>query len=229
MTEDNNKTDLNEALKMLAIHDVAAATKFDSCIKCGLPFKETQPELTLCWACKRSHETAENGATDYHCGNAAHGSSKNKYCGACFMERTQPVPTIDGVPIPKEWYKVSQLGDQKTDITNARIWVGMKPELTEAVKYDTVKQRYDLIPAYPMSCLADVYTFGANKYADRNWELGMKYGRIFAAIMRHLWSFWCGETFDSDSKCHHLAAAAWGCFALIEYQHKGTGEDDRPK
>ena len=77
-----------------------------------------------------------------------------------------------------------------------------------AVKSDANKARYDLIPATPLDLLARIYTMGAKKYADRNWEKGMAWGRVFAAIMRHLWAFWRGEDLDPESGLPHPAHAA---------------------
>lgn len=101
-------------------------------------------------------------------------------------------------------------------------------KLNEGVKFDDDKPRYDLIPAKPLEELAKVYTVGAKKYADRNWEKGMRWGRVFAAMMRHAWAWWMGETNDKESGVHHMAAVAWGAFALIEYSQTKTGQDDRP-
>lgn len=96
-----------------------------------------------------------------------------------------------------------------------------------AVKFDDDKLRYDLIPAEALKELVAVYTMGAKKYAPRNWEKGMSWGRVFAATMRHAWAFWSGETYDNESGLHHMAHAAFGCLALITYSQKGKGHDDR--
>lgn len=96
------------------------------------------------------------------------------------------------------------------------------------VKYDGDKERFDLIPARPLLELARVYTMGAKKYDDRNWEKGIKWGRIFAAIMRHLWKFWRGEDIDDESGLPHVVHAAWGCFTILEYYHTHPELDDRP-
>ena len=98
----------------------------------------------------------------------------------------------------------------------------------DARKDDTNKARFDLIPPRPLYQLADIYTYGAQKYADRNWEKGMKWGRIFGAVMRHLWSFWMGENNDKESGQPHLAHAAWGCLTLLEYTNTHPEMDDRP-
>lgn len=99
----------------------------------------------------------------------------------------------------------------------------------EGVKYDSDKLRYDLIPPDALEFLARVYTMGAKKYADRNWEKGISYSRIFGAIMRHLWAFWKGESIDTESGLPHPAHAAWGCFALMHYMLHNADKDDRPR
>ena len=97
----------------------------------------------------------------------------------------------------------------------------------EAVKHDEGKLRYDLLPPEALEELIRVYTLGAEKYNDRNWEKGMDYGRIFAAIQRHLWEFWKGEDRDEESNLLHLAHAAWGCMSLLTYKIRNIGTDDR--
>ena len=96
------------------------------------------------------------------------------------------------------------------------------------VKHDGGKERFDLIPARPLFDLAQVYSYGAEKYTDRNWQKGLAWGRVFAAIMRHLWRWWLGASLDEESGLPHLAHAAWGCLALLEYTNTHLELDDRP-
>jgi hypothetical protein len=100
--------------------------------------------------------------------------------------------------------------------------------IEDAKKDDQGKAPFALIPTYPLTALAYVYGYGACKYDAHNWRKGMKWGRIFSAIMRHLWAFWRGETMDAESGMPHLAHAAWGCFTLLEYSRSyDPDHDDR--
>jgi len=98
-----------------------------------------------------------------------------------------------------------------------------------ALRYDAGKLRYDLLPGDALAALVKVYTKGAVKYADRNWEKGMSWSRCFGSLMRHCWAFWRGEQNDPETGCHHMAMAAWNCFALVSYSLRAIGNDDRPK
>lgn len=99
----------------------------------------------------------------------------------------------------------------------------------EGRKDDKDKTRYDLLPPHALEYLAQVFTVGAEKYGERNWEKGITWGRIFGAIMRHLWAFWRGENLDKETKIPHLAHAACGCFMLLTYLSTRTEFDDRFK
>lgn len=95
-------------------------------------------------------------------------------------------------------------------------------------KDDAEKPRWELVPP-EIEELAVMYTQGAKKYGDRNWEQGMSYGRIFGALMRHAWAFWRGQEFDPETKVHHMVAVAWNAVALYVYTVRKIGEDNRPK
>jgi hypothetical protein len=99
-----------------------------------------------------------------------------------------------------------------------------------ARKDDGGKLRYDLIPTEALDELARVYTIGAAKYADNNWRQGgLKFGRIFGAMMRHAWAWWRGERDDPQDGQHHLASVAWCAFSLIVLERERVDDDDRWK
>ena len=96
------------------------------------------------------------------------------------------------------------------------------------VKFDQDKIRYDLLPPELLEAVADILTFGAKKYSDRNWEKGMKWSRPFGALMRHMWDWWRKEDRDPETGKTHLWHAACCLAFLIAYEDRGSGEDDRP-
>lgn len=124
-----------------------------------------------------------------------------------------PEPTTPPSPKPSD---ASSNGDSK------------QAKIEAALRYDQGKIRYDLIPADALEALAAVYTAGAAKYSERNWEKGMSWSRCFGSLMRHAWAFWRGEVIDAETGCHHMAMAAWNCFALFSYHKRTVGTDDRP-
>lgn len=98
---------------------------------------------------------------------------------------------------------------------------------TEGVKFDGDKPRFDLLPPELLDAVAVVLAFGAKKYADRNWELGMDWGRVFGAAQRHLWAWWRGEKGDKDTGYSHLWHAATNVAFLIAYEARSVGKDTR--
>lgn len=100
---------------------------------------------------------------------------------------------------------------------------------SEAKKYDQDKPRMDLIAPEIMVGLGVILKFGAEKYAARNWELGMDWSRPFGALMRHMWAWWTGEDKDPETGESHLWHAACCLMFLIAYEGRGVGKDDRNK
>lgn len=97
------------------------------------------------------------------------------------------------------------------------------------VKYDDGKPRFDLLPYDSLEKIAQVFTMGAAKYRDRNWEVGMRHGRVFAALQRHLSAYWQGEDIDPESGLPHLAHAGFGILVLLNYADTCPELDDRSK
>jgi hypothetical protein len=98
---------------------------------------------------------------------------------------------------------------------------------TAGYKADKDKLRYDLIPPYALERLVEVYTLGAKKYSDDNYLQGMSYRRVFGALLRHAFAWLAGRSKDPEDGQHPLASVAWCAFALMEYEHRGIGVDDR--
>lgn len=104
-----------------------------------------------------------------------------------------------------------------------------KTILLEGSKKDDGKSRWELVAYDAVEGVVKVLTFGAKKYAARNWEKGIMYGRVFGAIMRHLWKWWMGENNDEETGLSHLDHAMCEIMFLSAYEKRGmVAYDDRP-
>lgn len=98
------------------------------------------------------------------------------------------------------------------------------------VKLDADKTRYDLLPPEALEGISQVLTKASSgKYKPRNWEKGISYGRVFSAMMRHLWAWWRGEKYDPEWGFSHLWHAGCCLMFLITYEARNMGGewDDR--
>ena len=93
-------------------------------------------------------------------------------------------------------------------------------EHKEGVKFDQGKDRWDLMPWQELGDVAKVFTYGAAKYGDRNWEKGLKVERLFAAAMRHISSVANDEELDPESGLPHLAHATANLLMWLNVQKK---------
>lgn len=97
------------------------------------------------------------------------------------------------------------------------------------IKDDGGKLRWDLYSWGAATGTVEVLTFGAAKYEQRNWEKGIEFSRVFAALMRHMTAWWTGQDKDAESGLPHLDHAACCLHFLQHYQHGDyAGFDDRP-
>ena len=101
--------------------------------------------------------------------------------------------------------------------------------MSEGRKDDLGKEPWHLAPWDAFRAIVKVLRFGANKYAPRNWEYGMDWSRVYAAILRHLTAWWEGEKNDPESGMPHLWHAGCCMVFLIAYELRGVGTDDRPE
>lgn len=97
----------------------------------------------------------------------------------------------------------------------------------DAGRFDEGKVRHDLIPAWALEKIAEVYTYGAQKYDDNNWLKGMKWSKVQGPLERHYNKWKRGRIQDEESNCYHLAMVAWNAIALMVYQKNKLGTDDR--
>lgn len=98
----------------------------------------------------------------------------------------------------------------------------------EGKKFDTDKDPWHLLPTDAARGIVKVLSFGAHKYAERNWEKGMAWSRVYSACIRHLTAWFEGEQKDQETGFSHLWHAGCCIMFLIAYELRSVGHDDRP-
>lgn len=126
------------------------------------------------------------------------------------------VEKIVGIQIECPSCKVMEYYDVLTKYGVPSIPNPPPPPPATGVKHDQAKPRWDLLPIRETEEVVHVLTLGAVKYADDNWKkVDNARNRYFAALMRHVTAWWTGETFDPETKRHHLAHAICCCMFLM--------------
>ena len=99
----------------------------------------------------------------------------------------------------------------------------------QASKFDSGKPRMDLLPVKPLKQVAEILTYGADKYGPDNWREGkpIAHSRHYAGIQRHLMAYWSGEDLDPETGKSHLAHAACGILFFLELSQSHPELDDR--
>lgn len=88
--------------------------------------------------------------------------------------------------------------------------------MSEGLKFDSDKLRWDLLPIECVEEVVKILTFGANKYGPNNWkELEHFEDRYYAALMRHLVAWRTGEKTDNESGLNHLSHAMCNLMFLL--------------
>jgi len=97
-------------------------------------------------------------------------------------------------------------------------------------KNDSLKIRTDLLPPWALLDIAEIMTFGANKYSDYNYRNGngLNWSRVYAALQRHILAWYTGEDLDDESGKSHLAHAGCCLIMLMDLVDHEKGKDDRP-
>lgn len=88
----------------------------------------------------------------------------------------------------------------------------------DELKFDIGKTRYSLVPPNALNKIAEVLTFGANKYEANSWRLIEDKDRYLDALIRHLEAVRMGEDIDKDSGIYHYAHVAVNAMFLLEFK-----------
>ena len=78
--------------------------------------------------------------------------------------------------------------------------------LIEAVKADTDKPDWSLVPFEALEGMVRVLEHGAEKYSRNNWQTngGFKWTRLVSSTLRHLFAWARGQDLDPDSGLNHI-------------------------
>lgn len=116
-----------------------------------------------------------------------------------------------------------------------------KLDLTKGLRFSEGKLRYELIPQSAEKGLAEVFTYGANKYTVKdkdgklildgadNWRNGLSWRKTAGSLRRHLAAYMAGEDYDSESGLLHIDHVLTNAAFLKEFYTIHPELDDRPR
>jgi len=91
------------------------------------------------------------------------------------------------------------------------------------------KIRHDLLHPRATRDMAEVFTFGAAKYGDYNWQRGMEWTKMIASAKRHLNAIESGIDYDDESGLLHVAHLAANIHMLNAYYYIHPQGDNRTR
>lgn len=109
------------------------------------------------------------------------------------------------------------------DCTHINGMAKVEDDKSEFTKFDDGKLMMSLIDPDFILGVADVLTFGANKYSKNNWQKVTDIDRYKDSFLRHVYAYLNGELIDSDSGKPHLDCIATNAMFLRYFEHgKGS-------
>ena len=132
--------------------------------------------------------------------------------------RVEPAPCARPAPLPLA-EQVRQAGGVFLETLQVEKDPHGLDQHAPGSKLDNGKQLASVLLDFSraLSKVADIGTFGAQKYTRRGWE-AVPNGeeRYTDAMIRHLLKHGQGEEFDPDHGIEHLAAVIWNACAALE-------------
>ena len=98
----------------------------------------------------------------------------------------------------------------------------------KGLRFNEGKVRTDLLPFDVIWHISKVLQAGAEKYADRNWELGLSWMTCVGCLMRHLIKFVSGNDIDKETGIPHIDLVMINAIFLSRYFRQNKDYDDRP-
>ena len=91
--------------------------------------------------------------------------------------------------------------------------------MSDGIKHDADKPRMDLLPFEALEAVAQVLTFGAEKYSVDGWKkVDDAERRYFAALLRHATAREKGELYDTESGLTHAAHMATNALFILWFE-----------
>jgi hypothetical protein len=124
---------------------------------------------------------------------------------------------VDQVPY-EPTVRLSPAQEQQINAAKQKLLEDQKKGMT-AIKYDSGKADWSLMPWEAVEEINKVLEFGARKYAAHNWQQGegFKYTRVLNSLLRHVFAYMRGEDIDPESGLSHMAHAGCNVLFLLHY------------
>ena len=116
----------------------------------------------------------------------------------------------------------------KKQLTRSESTHTEEPKQELALRYNTGKPDYSLIPLHLLEGAVRVMASGAEKYSAWNWAKGMPWSTPYACAMRHIAAWYKGETNDSETGENHIDHAICNLLMLKHFADSYKEGDDRP-
>jgi hypothetical protein len=100
---------------------------------------------------------------------------------------------------------------------------------SQGIKFDNGKAPLHLLNQEALLLTAQVFGFGAKKYAKHNWRKGINLTRILDSVMRHCIELQLGNDIDEESGLPHAAHAIAGLMMFMGINKDSPEFDDRYK
>lgn len=90
------------------------------------------------------------------------------------------------------------------------------------------KVRMELLPLEVLRSVAEILTFGAEKYGDNTWQnIDNGYNLYWGALLRHKTKKDMGEIYDTESKLPHDAHIACNAMFMLYYSLKELNKNEK--
>jgi len=181
-------------------------------------------EHTEFWGGKQLPQTVKQGVADYPPDDGHLTPEQLKAIAVANTSTTDLRKQLDAWPS-------SQNNAASTFVLNTETSQKLASMDKAAVKHDTGKPDWSLVPFESLEGMVKVLEFGAQKYAGWNWTTngGFPYMRVMRSCLRHLFAWSRGEDIDPESGLSHIHHAMCNLLFISHYigNKEKYNKDDR--